>query len=88
VVIITLREVRRDGGGGLGEMKEWTWWALEMVRRVLKGWWIDGNLQEDESVLREGNSRSKGRGYGGEGCVLLIDAEGAGYRNLVSLLVC
>lgn len=58
-MVITLRDVVRDDSGSLDELKEWTWWALEMVRRVL-------------------------RGRKGEGCVLLIDASGAGYRNLVS----
>lgn len=72
MVVITLREVQRDNEGSLEEMKEWTWWALEIVRRVLKGYWVDGDFGEK-------------MGYGGEGCVLVVDAQGAGYRNLVSL---
>ncbi|KAI9633146.1 uncharacterized protein MKK02DRAFT_18520 [Dioszegia hungarica] len=82
VVLITLREVRRDAQGGLGEMKEWTWWALEMVRRVLKGWWVVGAFPDGHEPHRDLKRSVEGRGYGGEGCVLVIDAEGAGYRNL------
>lgn len=87
IVIITLKYVQRDASGSLGEMKEWTWWALEVVRRVLKDWWIEGQFECHSHVSTGENTadRSSSRGYGGEGCVLLVDAAGAGYRNLVSV---
>jgi hypothetical protein len=43
-----------------------------MLRRCLWDYW-------------EGNKWGrKGKGYGGEGCVMIVDAAGAGYKNLVS----
>jgi hypothetical protein len=85
VVVLTLREVRRDGNGKLDDMKEWSWWALEMVRRSLKDYWA-GDSWSDEGEGYRGKDESKGvRGQGGEGCVILVDAAGASYRNLVCL---
>ncbi|ORY27316.1 hypothetical protein BCR39DRAFT_538312 [Naematelia encephala] len=78
IVVLTLREVARDENGGLDDLKEWTWWALEMVRRMLVDWWINGVWDG----AGEKGKPSHRRGYGGEGCVLLIDAAGASYRNL------
>ncbi|WWD22853.1 hypothetical protein CI109_107347 [Kwoniella shandongensis] len=77
IAVLTVREVARDEEGGLGDMKEWTWWALEMVRRTLRDWWVRGGW-DDSRLGRKGHSR----GEGGEGLVLLVDAAGAGYRNL------
>lgn len=42
VAILSLREVIRDDDGSLAEIKDWTWWGLELVRRVIRDWWIDG----------------------------------------------
>lgn len=70
IIVFSLREVRRDENGKMDGLKEWSWWALEMVRRALNDYWA-GDL---------GGKRGKG----GEGCVILVDAAGAGYRNLVS----
>lgn len=39
VAVISLRGVVRDETGSLGELKGWTWCALEMVRRTLRDWW-------------------------------------------------
>ncbi|KAK4687562.1 hypothetical protein P7C73_g2557, partial [Tremellales sp. Uapishka_1] len=68
IAVLTLREVVR-AENGLEDMKDWVWWSLELTRRVLRDWWGG----------EEGKAR---RGSGGEGCVLLVDARGAGYRNL------
>ncbi|KAK8844596.1 hypothetical protein IAR55_006443 [Kwoniella newhampshirensis] len=73
--VLTVKEVARDAEGGLGEMKEWTWWALEMVRRVLRDWWVRGGWELS-------GKKGQARGEGGEGMVLVVDAAGAGYRNL------
>lgn len=43
-----------------------------MLRRCLSDYW-EGD--------RWGR---KGKRYGGEGCVMIVDAAGAGYKNLVS----
>jgi len=43
-----------------------------MLRRCLRDYW------EGEKWGR------RGKGYGGEGCVMIVDAAGAGYKNLVS----
>lgn len=67
VAVLTLREVLRDEAGSLVDLKEWLWWALELVRRTLHDYWIQER-----------------RGTGAEGAVLLVDASGAGYRNMVS----
>jgi len=74
VVVFSLREVRRDGDGKMDDLKEWSWWALEMIRRTLRDYWA-------------GDVSGGKRGKGGEGCVILVDAAGAGYRNLVSDLL-
>ena len=71
VVVFSLREVRRDGDGKMDDLKEWSWRALEMIRRALNDYWA-------------GDVWGGKRGKGGEGCVILVDAAGAGYRNLVS----
>jgi len=55
----------------MDDLKEWSWWALEMIRRTLRDYWA-------------GDVWGAKRGKGGEGCVILVDAAGAGYRNLVS----
>jgi len=39
---LSLREVVRDEDGSLNELKDWTWWGLELIRRVIRDWWIDG----------------------------------------------
>lgn len=80
-MVLTLREVTRDENGKMGDLKEWTWWALEMVRRTLRDWWVEDVWPD------EGRRCGKRRGSGGEGCVLLVDAAGAGYRNLVGRVV-
>jgi hypothetical protein len=76
VVVFSLREVRRDGNGKMDDLKEWSWWALEMIRRCLKDYWAG-------DAWGDGKSGNGKRGKGGEGCVILVDAAGAGYRNLV-----
>jgi hypothetical protein len=73
IIVFSLREVRRDGDGKMDDLKEWSWWALEMIRRVLRDYWA--------------GEKSGKRGKGGEGCVIVVDAAGAGYRNLVSHLL-
>ncbi|WVQ93967.1 hypothetical protein IAU59_001045 [Kwoniella sp. CBS 9459] len=70
VAVLTVKEVVRDEDGGLDDLKEWSWWALEMVRRTLRDYWRDGVWDRD----------AKGRG--GEGLVLVVDAAGASYRNM------
>jgi len=45
-----------------------------MLRRCLADYW------EGERWGR------KGKRYGGEGCVMIVDAAGAGYKNMVSLI--
>lgn len=42
VVVLNLRDVARDDTGSLDELKDWTWWGLELVRRALKEYWVDG----------------------------------------------
>ena len=74
VVVFSLREVRRDENGKMDDLKDWSWWALEMIRRCSRDHWA-GDISEGKGVKR---------GKGGEGCVILVDAAGAGYRNLVS----
>lgn len=79
VVVLTLSEVARDENGSLDDVKEWTWWALEKLRRTVHDWWTKGAWSDGGARAR------KARGYGGEGCVVLVNAAGAGYRNLVCL---
>lgn len=76
IVVLTLRQVLRDENGKLDDMKTWSWWALEMTRRTLHDWWGGRAWKE------KGEKRLRGRG--GEGCVMLVDAAGSSYRNLVS----
>ncbi|WVQ82912.1 hypothetical protein IAT38_005048 [Cryptococcus sp. DSM 104549] len=80
VAVLTVREVVRDEDGSLDDVKEWIWWMLEMGRRTLRDYWVCGlwNGTGAEGYGRGG----KRRGDGGEGMVLLVDAAGAGYRNL------
>lgn len=80
VVVLTLRQVLRDENGKMDDIKIWSWWALEMVRRTLRDWWTGTAWKDRES------GRHKARGKGGEGCVMLVDAAGSSYRNLVSAL--
>lgn len=40
IAVLTLRDVARDEAGSLAELKDWVWFALEMVRRVLADYWI------------------------------------------------
>jgi hypothetical protein len=87
VVVFSLREVRRDGNGKMDDLKEWSWWALEMIRRALRDYWAGDVWDEGGAVVGGGKGDTKRRGVrgkGGEGCVILVDAAGAGYRNLVS----
>lgn len=69
----------------LDDIKEWIWWALEMSRRTAKDWWSRG-MWDGGGVDGYGRGKGKARGEGGEGIVLLVDAAGAGYRNLVSAI--
>ena len=89
VVVLTLNQVVRDSEGKLDHMREWLWWALEMARRTLDDWYQRGDWAEavEPPVNGHGedsvNSAGRPRGIGGEGSVLLVDATGASYRNLV-----
>ena len=74
IAVLSIREVVRDANGKFDDMKEWLWWTLEMTRRVLRDWWVRGAFPGAPAPI----------GKGGEGCVLLVDAAGGGYRNLVS----
>ena len=74
IAVLSIREVVRDADGKFDDMKEWLWWALETTRRVLRDWWVRGVFPGALAPI----------GKGGEGCVLLVDAAGGGYRNLVS----
>lgn len=76
IVVLSLRQVLRDENGKMDDMKTWSWWALEMVRRTLHDYWAGGTWRE--------KGQKRARGYGGEGCVMLVDAAGSSYRNLVS----
>ncbi|WVR03273.1 hypothetical protein IAU60_000264 [Kwoniella sp. DSM 27419] len=69
IAVLSVREVIRDEDGSLEDMKEWAWWALEMVRRTLRDYWVK-------------RVWSRRVGEGGEGLVLIVDAAGAGYRNM------
>lgn len=81
--MLTLREVQRDEDGKMDDLKEWTWWALEMVRRTLRDWWT----RDVWPLPKQERGKGQKRGVGGEGCVLMIDTAGAGYRNLVSYML-
>jgi hypothetical protein len=43
VAVLSISNVARDEDGSLSELKEWTWWGLELVRRVIRDWWVDGH---------------------------------------------
>ena len=70
IVVLCPRDVKRTEDG-LDPLVEWVWWCCEMLRRCLLDYW-EGD--------RWGR---KGKSYGGEGCVMIVDAAGAGYKNLV-----
>ncbi|EIW72945.1 hypothetical protein TREMEDRAFT_25037 [Tremella mesenterica DSM 1558] len=76
VAVLTLKQVVRDGDGRLDDLKAMVWWALEMIRRTLRDWWTKDIFQSTDK------GKEKRRRRGAEGCVLLVDAAGAGYRNL------
>ncbi|GMK56392.1 hypothetical protein CspeluHIS016_0302320 [Cutaneotrichosporon spelunceum] len=40
IAVLTVRQVIRDENGTLTELKDWLWFALEMVRRVLADYWV------------------------------------------------
>ncbi|CAK9783135.1 hypothetical protein CC85DRAFT_284115 [Cutaneotrichosporon oleaginosum] len=40
VAVLTIRDVVRDEAGSLAELKDWVWFGLEMVRRVLADYWV------------------------------------------------
>lgn len=71
VAVLTVREVVRDENGKIADLERYTWWSLELLRRMLRDYWVKGKWSEG------------GRGQGGEGCAVVIDAGGAGYRNIV-----
>ena len=73
IVVLTAKAVKRDAQGSMADLAQWIWWGAEMLRRTLRDHWVHGRWNE-----------GKGKGQGGEGCVLIIDAGGSGYRNLVS----
>ena len=77
VVVLTLKHVLRDENGKMDDMKQWSWWALEMVRRTLKDWWTTDTWKDPAG-------KKVPTGHGGQGCVMLVDAAGSSYRNLVS----
>ncbi|ODO03206.1 hypothetical protein I350_06051 [Cryptococcus amylolentus CBS 6273] len=83
VAVLTVREIRRDDEGRLDDVKEWMWWALEMCRRTTRDWW--GGSMWDGSTNRA--SKKKAMGQGGEGLVLVVDAAGAGYLDLLPTLL-
>ena len=72
IAVLTIREVRRDGNGKLDDLGQWIWWASELCRRTSRDYWVRGRWNGDRF-----------HGRGGEGCVVIIDAGGAGYRNMV-----
>ncbi|WWC57804.1 uncharacterized protein I303_100339 [Kwoniella dejecticola CBS 10117] len=71
IAVLTVKEVYRDSDGKLDDLKSYAWWALEMVRRTLRDYWVSGHW-----------SGTKRLGKGGEGLCVLVDANGAGYRNM------
>nr|ODN88967.1 hypothetical protein L203_02373 [Cryptococcus depauperatus CBS 7841] len=82
IAVLTPREVKRDEEGKLTDLKEYIWWGLEMCRRVARDWWCKG-VWDGDKVPHDYQKQAKGEG--GEGLVLLVDASGAGYRNLASV---
>ena len=81
IVVLTLKEVRRDEHGKMDDLKEWSCWALEMIRRALHDYWGGDTWDDDKGKSSRGGGGKRGKG--GEGCVIMVDANGAGYRNLV-----
>ncbi|WWC67100.1 uncharacterized protein I206_101007 [Kwoniella pini CBS 10737] len=71
IAILTVKEVYRDNDGKLDDLKSYAWWALEMVRRTLRDYWVKDHW-----------SKTKRLGSGGEGMCVVVDANGAGYRNM------
>ncbi|WWC85533.1 uncharacterized protein L201_000397 [Kwoniella dendrophila CBS 6074] len=71
IAVLTVKEVIRDSDGKLDDLKLYAWWALEMIRRVLRDYWVRGNWSKNTNF-----------GKGGEGLCVLVDANGAGYRNM------
>lgn len=60
-------------------MQEWVWWVMEMMRRLLRDWWVPGRGW-DAVPLVGGGDRT---GYKGDGCVMIVDVAGAGIKNIV-----
>ncbi|WVW81458.1 hypothetical protein I302_103452 [Kwoniella bestiolae CBS 10118] len=73
IAVLTVREVIRDADGKLDDLKAYAWWALEMVRRTLRDYWVKGIWTKDKKTHL---------GEGGEGMCVVVDANGAGYRNM------
>ena len=73
--MLTIREVVRDENGKLDNLVQWIWWTSELTRRMLRDYWVHGKWNPGQ------------RGHGGVGCVAIIDAAGAGYRNIVSAVI-
>lgn len=79
VAVLNVRNIVRNDSG-LDDLKEMSWWAVEWVKRVMDEWWTQKN-----SFRATGEADSTPRGQGGEGMVVIVDARGGGYRNLVRL---
>ncbi|WWD06086.1 hypothetical protein V865_004171 [Kwoniella europaea PYCC6329] len=73
IAVLTVKEVIRDTDGKLDDLKNYAWWALEVVRRTLRDYWVTGIWTQKRNVHL---------GEGGEGLCLIVDANGAGYRNM------
>jgi hypothetical protein len=73
--VVSIRDVVRGEDGTLDDLKTWLFWALETLRRTLQDYWSQRRWSGKE------------HGQGGEGCIVIIDAAGAGYKNLVSCRV-
>ncbi|WVQ76864.1 hypothetical protein IAR50_006538 [Cryptococcus sp. DSM 104548] len=78
IAVLTPREIRRDDEGRLDDLKDWMWWALEMCRRTTRDWG-EGSLWDEKKSGSKVKERAED---GGAGLVLVVDAAGAGYRNL------
>lgn len=85
VIVLSLRHVRRDEHGKMDDMKQWSWWALELVRRTLHDYWSGQAWQRQPQKQKQ--KCMHGEGVGGEGCIMLVDASGSSYRNLVSWVI-
>lgn len=77
VAVLNVRSIVRNDSG-LDELKEWSWWAVEWVRRVMDEWWTQTSIREVG-----GAQPKQPRGQGGEGMTVIVNAKGGGYRNLV-----